>query len=94
MGHAAPQADSSMVPSCIPQFVYDKDGFHPGLMVNKREPRTPPSLNSPSSASDVDRRRKRFIFPASADEANASGNLSFTFSGHVTCSLFDTPLTI
>ncbi len=49
----------------IPHFAYRHEGFGPTMMANKREPRTPPSLSSPSSASDWDKSGK--VFSGSLD---------------------------
>ena len=54
--------DMSHGPVWIPQFQYSRQGFSPSVMVNKREPRTPPDLSSPASTSD---RHDRTFFPES-----------------------------
>ncbi len=47
-----------LAPAWIPQFMYTKDGFGPNVMVDKREPRTPPSLSSPSSGAEWEKPKK------------------------------------
>ena len=55
-------SDHAPTPAWIPHFAYKQQGFGPRLMVAKREPQTPPSLDSPSS---VGERNKNNVFPDS-----------------------------
>ena len=55
----------------IPHFAYRHEGFGPAMMLNKKEPKTPPSLSSPSSASDWDKPGR--FFPGSAEGMDMSG---------------------
>jgi hypothetical protein len=50
-------------PTWIPHYSYLNQGFTPALMVKKKEVKSPPSLSSPSSASEQVRNDRRF-FPS------------------------------
>ena len=65
-------SDPSRSLSWIPQFVYMREGFTPGLMVYRREPPTPPNLSSPSSATETHPQRQRF-FSDSAENLKKPG---------------------
>ncbi len=58
-------SDHGPTTAWIPHFAYRHEGFGPTMMVDKREPKTPPSLSSPSSASDWDKTGKLFSLDAS-----------------------------
>ena len=80
-------SDHGPATAWIPHFAYRHEGFGPSMMVGKREPKTPPSLSSPSSASDWDKPGK--FFSGSLDP---SGNTTFQHAFIVTKDLLVLPV--
>jgi hypothetical protein len=64
----------------IPQYSYTKEGFTPNLMVNKKEPKTPPGFHSPSPLKGPS---ARHFFPDTTTDDYTPGMCSHLVSFHV-----------
>jgi len=69
------------VVSGIPHYAYTKEGFTPNLMVNKKEPKTPPGFHSPGTLPNT---TARHFFPDTATDDFSPGNFDLLLALWIT----------